>query len=80
MDDKLPHLISGAAHGSGLDRTLMHALKTDGAIRVFDGRWSLGFVDESALKDAIAKGLLRTEKRHGMTFAVLPNDLGGDIL
>jgi hypothetical protein len=51
----------------------MHAIKTDGAIRVFDGRWSLGFVDETALKDAIAKGLLRIQKRHGMAFAVLPN-------
>jgi hypothetical protein len=62
-----------AAHVSALDSRLMHALKTDGAIRVFDGRWSLGFVDETALNQAIASGQLRTQQRHGMTFAVLPN-------
>ena len=56
-----------------LHHQLLHAIKTDGAIRVVDGRWSLGYVDMDLLKNAIASGMLRTQKRHGMTFAILPS-------
>ena len=52
---------------------IAHALRVDGAIRMLDGRWSLGFVEPDELKRLIRAGVLRVQKRHGMSFAVWQN-------
>jgi len=52
---------------------LKTAIETDGAIRLADGRWSRGFVNDEQLNKCIAMGLLVVERRHGMRFAVKPN-------
>lgn len=46
------------------------AIECDAAIRVMDGRWSKGFVDEKHLADCIRLKLLSVEKRGGIDFAV----------
>lgn len=52
---------------------LKTAIETDGAIRIADGRWSRGFVNDEQLSECLALKLLVVEHRHGMRFAVLPN-------
>ena len=53
---------------------LKTAIECDGAIRLDDGRWSKGFVNDEQLNKCIALGLLVVERRHGMRFAVKPNN------
>lgn len=46
------------------------AIECDGAIRIVDGRWSKGYVNEEQLNRCLALGLLVMERRDGMRFAV----------
>lgn len=49
--------------------SIERAMLVDGAIRVIDGRWSEGFVDEGELQECVDSGLLLVEERGGMRFA-----------
>ena len=50
--------------------TVEQAIAVDGVIRVFDGRWSEGWVEMGELKTCMKLGLLKSEWRSGMEFAV----------
>jgi hypothetical protein len=61
-------------HGEYPD--IAEAIAVDGAVRLFDGRWSRGFVSEWQLKRAVERGLLVVEMRSDMRFAVLAKKEG----
>lgn len=63
-------------HCSALSRypEIKLAMEEDGAVRLVDGRHSLGFVNMDDLSECIAHGLLTVEERAGMKFAVMPNE------